>query len=424
MRHKRIAILFGLALCCLFPGTAYSGGASFLIDLARRNNLVAPGQCPSQPIIASGLRAPSKLIFTHLGNLLVAESGSGPNTGRISLVDPATGHQRTLVDGLPSGFTYPSNISSGPSGLVMRGRTLYVTIGEGDSTVYGTVPGTHLPNPSLSSPLFSSVLAIDFSARVERETAGFIMTYADHLALRDGGELKLDNGSGDQIKVSLVADFPDYLPEPRKDEPNNVRPSDPFGLVMVSNHLYVADAGSNSIRVVDLQTGDTNTLITFAPLPNPQFPIGPSKIRAVPVNIRLLDDQLLVTLLTAPPFPTDAAQVRIVDPATGVDAPFITGLTLATDVLPIKGPGRTNEFLALELGGSLRRFAMREGVPVLVADCMTTPTSFARDERTGELFVTEIFTGQVVKVAASLIPSAGNNVFGFEPQPILAGAQK
>jgi len=76
------------------------------------------------------------------GNLLVAEQGNGPNTGRISILDPSSGERRTLLDGLPSainnlgGFPAPS----GPSGLAMRGRTLFIAIGVGDAALLGPLP--------------------------------------------------------------------------------------------------------------------------------------------------------------------------------------------------------------------------------------------------------------------------------------------
>ena len=37
-------------------------------------------------VFATGLQAPIKIRLTPVGNLLVAEGGTGPNTGRISLV--------------------------------------------------------------------------------------------------------------------------------------------------------------------------------------------------------------------------------------------------------------------------------------------------------------------------------------------------
>ncbi|HEX6189695.1 MAG TPA: ScyD/ScyE family protein [Pyrinomonadaceae bacterium] len=426
-KSKRTATLLALAICCLFPGAAYSQGAAFFIDLfSEPFSFPTPNQCSSQSVVTSGLHTPVKLTFTQHGNLLVAEAGDGPNTGRISLVDPANGHRRTLLDGLPSGFVPPSNSTSGPSGLAMRGRTLYITIGAGDSTLPGAALNTRIANPNPSSPIFSSVLAVDFTPHVEQTTEGFNLTWADQLALHNGSEVSLDNGGGDQIKVRLLADFPDYLPEPRKDEANNVRAPDPFGLVIAANQLYIVDSESNSIRIVEIQTGGTTTLTNFAPVSAGHFPA-----EAIPVGIRFFGDQLLVSLLTSYPFPTGGAQVRIVDPATGSDEPFITGLTTAVDVLPIRGRGRTSEFLTLELSadmqsgtpGRLRRYTSPDAAPTVIADCLNMSTSMARDERTGALYITEIFTGRIVKVDASTF-SSGNNVFGFEPQPITARSQK
>src|SRR5258708_7707985 len=83
-------------------------------------------QSATTSVFAAGLRAPTKIIVSPKGNLLVAEAGNGPNTGRVSIINPTTGNRRTLVDGLPSGFAPPEGDPSGPSGLEMRGRTLFV----------------------------------------------------------------------------------------------------------------------------------------------------------------------------------------------------------------------------------------------------------------------------------------------------------
>src|SRR5689334_6130623 len=94
------------------------------------------------PAASVELERPAKLTLTPLGNLLVAEVGTAtaaPNTGRVSIVDP-DGTRRTLIDGLPSAPTNAANTPSGPSGLFLSGRTLYVTIGEGDVTRPGPFP--------------------------------------------------------------------------------------------------------------------------------------------------------------------------------------------------------------------------------------------------------------------------------------------
>jgi hypothetical protein len=174
----------------------------------------------------------------------------------------------------------------------MHGRTLYVAIGLGDAVIPGPLPNSVIPNPNPSSPIFSSVLAIDFSASVEKKTNGFTLSAADHVALKNGAKVDLSNGGGDKITVELVADFPDYLPEPRPGLPNAVRQSNPFGLALDGDHLYVAEASGNTVRSVDLQTGNFSVLTNFAPLPNNRG-FGPPVVEAVPDSVHLVGDQLL-----------------------------------------------------------------------------------------------------------------------------------
>jgi hypothetical protein len=357
-------------------------------------------QCTAS-VVTAGLRAPTKALFTTQRNLLVAEQGAGVNTGRVSIVDPATGDRRTLIDGLPSAHAAPNDDPSGPSGLAMRGRTLYVTIGLGDAVVTGPAPNSFLPNPDPSSPLFSSVLAIQLSARTEAVTAGFELTADDQVALKNGGIVTLDNGAGDRVTVELVADFPDYVSEPRPDLPEAVRQSNPFGAAIAGGHLFVADASSNIVRDIDLDTREVSTLTEFAPLPNNRG-FGPPVVEAVPDSVRVMGSQLLVSLLSGFPFPIGNSQVRVVDIATGASAPFITGLSAAIDVLPDDGGFLTLEFstdmLAQDALGRLSARATPSSPPVVIDDCLVTPTSVTRDPKSRALFITEIFTGRVMKV--------------------------
>ncbi|HEY5838212.1 MAG TPA: ScyD/ScyE family protein [Pyrinomonadaceae bacterium] len=420
MRYRRFVALFAVvALACSVAGTRSHAEPMYIVA---GQNLGVPAQCSALPVLAAALRAPTKLIFTQHSNLLVSEAGTGANNGRISIVDPVSGARRTLLDGLPAGFAEAGRGSSGPSGLAIRGRTLYITIGGGDSTLPGSANNTRIANPTPSSPIFSSVLAVEFTPHVEQTTEGFTLTLADQLALQNGSEVNLNNGGDDKIKVRLVADFPDYTPEPRHDEPNHVRLSDPLGLVIAANQLFIVDSDSNAIRIVEIQTGEATTLTQFGAVSSGRF-----AAEAIPASIRFFGDQLLVSLMTSNPFPTGAAQVRMLDPATGSNEPFISNLTAAIDVLPIRGRGRASEFLTLELSadmqagapGRMRRFSSPDATPVVVANCLNSPTSMARDERTGDLYITEIFTGRIVKVDPSSI-SGGNTAFGFEPQPINA----
>lgn len=375
--------------------------SAFVVCALSGSNLFA--QCPVTTV-TGGLLAPTKIIASA-GDLLVAESGFGPNMGRITALNPQTGEQHPLIGGLPSGITPPNNDPSGPSGLVFRGNTLYVIIGLGDAIVNGSIPNTQVPAPHPSSPIFSSLLALRFDHHYQTWPGGFNLTLADQVALKNGLTVNLTNSEGEALHVRLIADLPDYSPEPVPGEPNNVRQSNPFGAAIFGNSLYIPDASNNTLRAVDLDTGAARTVTAFAPIPNP-LPFGPPVSEPVPNSIQLVGDRLLVTLLTGFPFAPGSSQVRSVDPSTGQDAAFISGLTSSIDVAPFHLK-RTTGFLTLEFSadmlsgapGRMRFYDSPNAQGTVVADCLITPTSMAVDERSGDVFVTEIFTGRVVKVA-------------------------
>jgi hypothetical protein len=119
--------------------------------------------------------SPSQLgIDGRQGRLLVFVGRAGsfaPHSGRNTrFVEPERVGAARWIEGLPSGVN-DVGAPSGPAGLLLRGRTLLVAIGVGDVGVMGRnasgvpVPGSAQVNPNgPSSPLFSSVLAIHFSA--------------------------------------------------------------------------------------------------------------------------------------------------------------------------------------------------------------------------------------------------------------------
>ena len=375
----------------------------------------ARAQCPPD-VVTSGLQRPLGITQSNQGNLLVSETGTRMlHTGRISIVDP-DGTRQTLLDGLPSGVN-DVNEPSGPAGLFLRGRTLYVAIGVGDVALIGRnpmgqpIPGTAVLNPNgSSSPIFSSVLAIHFSANVEKTTGGFILSLANQQALADGQKVTLSSGSsnkkpskggGDKITVELIANFPDFTPNPLLFFQPNIRVSNPFDLVVAGDTLYVTDGGMNLVWQVDINSGAYSALTTFPQIQNP-LPIPPGMVEAVPTGIDYADGQLLVTLFRGFPFPAGTSVVEQVDPVTGEHAPFISGLRTAIDVLAIREGGDT-DYLVLqhssaggrplppfENPGRLLRFEEPGGAPTVIADCLTRPTSMALDEKTGTLYVTEV----------------------------------
>jgi hypothetical protein len=338
-------------------------------------------------------------VQSETGNLLVSESGSlKPNTGAISIIK-VLGSRQTLLTGLPSGINDVGGVS-GPAGLFFRGRTLYVAISAGDAAVAGPLPGSIVVNPAPSSPLFSSVLALHFSNNVENTTAGFTLTIADQQALARGEKVTLSNGSGDEMTIELVANFPDF--------PGGIDPtiahSNPFGLVAVADQLYVTDGGENMIWKIDLPTGSFRTLTQFPSIANPLFPgLGGPTEDAVPTGITYSQGQILVALFRGVPFATGTSVVEQVDPATGSHKEFITGLTSAIDIKTPRERART-EYLVLQFA-SVGPFFGGTGVVLHFpsenssgpVNCLASPTSMTLDEKTDTLYVTEL-GGRIVAV--------------------------
>ena len=363
----------------------------------------ASAQCTQ---VISGLREPLGTALTNQGNLLVSETGTTDlNSGRISILD-SSGNLRTLLDGLPSAIN-DVNEPSGPAGLFMRGRTVYVAIGVGDVGRAGPIPGTTIPNPAgPSSPIFSSVLAIQFSAKTENITTGFTLTVANQQALANDQTVTLSNGGGDKITIRLVANFPNFISFPLPFFTGNVQLSNPFQLVAVEDELYVTDGGRNLVWHVDLLDGSFSTLVSFPSIQNPTA-IGPPFIDAVPTGIAASGDKLLVTLLTGFPFLPGLSTVQQIDPL-GSSTAFISGLRTAIGVLPIAADNDT-DYLVLQHNsgpvilppwsgpGLLLRFDTPAGPPAVVASCLTRPTSMTLDKKAGTLYVSEL-GGRIVAI--------------------------
>lgn len=341
MKVKNLALYLAAALACALAASGV--------------------RAQSVSVFAGGLKGPTRVVLTAKGNLLVTESGDGPNAGRLSLIDRQTRARRTILDGLPAGPSAEGGIS-GPSGLAVQGRTVYVTIGTGDAVQAGPAPGSEKANPNPSSPLLSSLLAVRVPANVEEMTAGFTLTAADHAALKGGERLTLSNGAGDRLTVELVADFPDYSAEPRPDFADNVRASNPFGVAVNGQLLYVVDASQNIIRVVGADSGSFKELTSFRQYENP-LPFGPREIDAVPDSVRLFGDRLVVTTLTGFPFPQGVSEVRQVELVTGENSFLIRGLTSAIDVLPVRVPPAAGDQPGPRSRSTRRRRASRPGSP-------------------------------------------------------------
>ena len=303
--------------------------------------------------------------------------------------------------------------ASGPNSLSMRGRTVYVAIGQGDSVILGPVAGSALPNPNVSSPIFSSILAIHVSAAVEQKTEGFMLTEPDQMKLAAGEQVVLSNGGGDRITIEVVVDFPDYESEPLPTLPDNVRNSNPFDVIAVNGNLYVTNGGLNRLVKVDLTSGAYAELARFERIPNLPGAAGPPSVEAVPTGIAYTRGTLLVALFSGGPFLPGLSRIKAVAPVTGDQTDFITGLRTAIDIRPIKH-GNDVDYLVLEnnfapappfppTGAAIKFFETPDGPATSVGGCtLDRPTSITLDKKTGALYVTELLQGTLLRTRLDL----------------------
>jgi hypothetical protein len=388
-----------------------------LVGLAAAAPAVRAEVAVTTSVLATGLKSPVKLIVTPGHNILVSESGDAPpnfvaHQGRVSIVDQGGG-VRTLLGGLPAGLDLDNTNPAGPSALLLQGpQVLYVVIGAGDTNKRNAT-NQEVPNPTgPSSALFSSLWRIIFSESVDTLSEGFVLSPAiDYPTLVDGKDLILTNGAGESALIQVVSDFRDITPGP-----NLINASNPFGMLMAGGKVFLPDAGQNALVSSDVLTGRIRTITHFPSVPN-TLPFGPPLSQAVPNSIRQLDlfgRYALVTVFSGFPFGPGASSVRVVDLQTGMQQPFIGGLTMAIDSIPFggragpvlvlehatsfipPGPGGPAQFVA---PGRLLLFATPTSTPEVLVDTLVSPSSMAFDYQTHQLFVTEIRTGKIIRVA-------------------------
>ncbi len=340
--------------------------------------------------------------------MVIAESGPATaNSGRVSVVNSA-GVRRTLLAGLPSGLFGPANDPDGPTGLLLDGNTLYITIGEGDLFRNGTVAGTTVINPAgIASPILDTVLQVDFPQSVDRLTSTFTLTPLEQGILFDGGTVTLSDGANSTATVSVLSHFR-FRPDPVVLFKN----SHPYGLAKLAsdpNHLYMVDAGLNSLVKIDLPSGRARTIVRFPPIPNPTA-IGGPFIDPVPDSIHAYGDYLLVSYLTGFPFVQGGSRIVFVDPATGNSTPFINFMTSSIDIAFRDRPSGRPQFFVLQYSTNQRANPAVPGQVVVFNDLsqstlvggLHAPTSLALDAAGGMLYITSRTDGTVLRVNVGL----------------------
>jgi hypothetical protein len=347
---------------------------------------------------------PGKLLALPRGPILVGEGGNGPNSGRVSMID-RDGRRATLIDGLPAGLAAPNNEPSGVNGLAFKNRTLFIAIGSGDAVINGPAPGSELPNPNRSSPILSSVLALELDRPIEILVGAFLLQRADHTVLASGQPVTLRSPSGETATLRLVVDIPDYTPAPRPDLSNNVVVSNPFGLEQADScGLWLVDASLNALWKINWCDNTYAPAMTFPQYPNPT-PIGAPLIDAVPTSVRAHEGALLVTLLTGFPFPAGLAEAKLVRPDSGDSEVVFRGHRMLLDVL--YSDRGSDGFFLIEfsqdpnamLPGRLVFYDSMNAEPVIVNSNLIGPTSMALSPYGDELLISEIITGRIVAVS-------------------------
>jgi hypothetical protein len=369
-------------------------------------------------VFSVGFTHPNKIINAGDDHLLVTEAGNAaePNSGRISTVNSTTGERRTLITGLPSGNntvapTAPESV--GPSALYLQGRALYVAISTGDA-VQRHPNGIELENPDPSSPIFVSILELSLPGKFTQLSSPFVMTLDHQFDLANHGHTTVKNGEGQTLPIRMVVDLPNSVPNPRPDIPLNRRQSNPFGIEIFQKHLFVVDASLNLLYRISIGDGNYEHFAVFPPRPNPT-PIGPPFIEAVPDSVHRVGKRLIVSMLTGFPFVSGFAEVRAISLKDGSHEVLISGLTTAIDTLHLGEngsdgslrPGENSSFYTLEFStnmlagapGRLRYYDTPTAAPADILSSLITPTSMARDEATGDLFITNIGPGTITRVS-------------------------
>lgn len=352
----RPALLFAPLVC-----------ASLLAGCNRVTTVTLPAH---GTVVMSGLNGPQGVYLDEQGRLWAIDSGTGGTTvigsfpgeeggapipvtlGTTTRVLRASssGGEASVVTSLPSLGT-PFGMIGGARIVDLNGQ-VYVTNGQ------WPLP----PQPDGSVPARPANVA-----SVTRLDAGGAAEVAD-------------------LYTWEAQNNPDGVPAPE-----GGIDSHPYGIAALGGQLYVADAAANDLLRVDPASGAVKTVTVFAPLQiTPAGGGAPVSSQAVPTGITVGSDGALYVAL----YPGGAgeevagsAQVVRVDPTSGAQSVYASGLNSLTDVR--RGPDGNLYAVSFAPTGPGSGAVIRlkaDNVKETVLGGLNFPTSLAFNSR-GDAFI-------------------------------------
>lgn len=313
--------------------------------------------------VAGNFIGPAGVEADNDGNIWITETGSGFNNGKVIRVKP-NGDKDLIVSKLPS-FANPDNgeVSGAWRTMLLPNNRLAVIVGEGPTALFGRIMLFNL--------------------------TGFQPGISDAKTIAD---------TTSTIEISRFS-----LAQ------SGVTNSNPFSAVLESDgSWYVADAGANMIVKV-APNGQRSVFARFPKVPNPT-PVGPPVVDAVPTKIMANPDGgFYVSILTGFPFNVGQAAIYNLD-KNGVISPYFKGLTMLTDMAldPLTG-----DIYAMQFGnfgfapspgfvfgsGKIHRIQRGGGFSEVLASNFGPGSGLTLD-KSGNLYATSLFTGQLLKMNA------------------------
>lgn len=257
------------------------------------------------------------------------------------------------------------------------------------------------------------------------------------------GEMPLTGEEGVVYKVDLASGekevIADLLTWELEENPDPwFIDSNIYGLDLLDDVLYVADAGGNTIISVDVESGEVATFAVTGGLDAPFLPDsgnpargGELEIDSVPSTVVVgPDDRLYVSYVTGGPFPAGLAPVDAFS-ADGSVETVAQGLTMVADIA-FDSAGRlyasmiSTDFLTQAPGQIVR--VEEDGSLTVIADGLVMPAGIAFDAEDNLYALTFSSVvpggGQLVRITgAADVPASGGDDGTAEPEasPVESG---